>query len=144
MFFAGSFDPAYTMSIAALATQLQPTTNKRNAALIQRHMAETLGVPPERGLLRFVPVQEEHLACGGKTVAGEVEELERKGGWPGTVDEEEAGNAGGCSPLGVECEDGSFPLTGLKVTRTVSVQVAWPVELAVFREKAIDRSPWLT
>ncbi|KAK4146248.1 Tautomerase/MIF superfamily [Dichotomopilus funicola] len=117
MFFAGSFEPAYTMSVAALATQLQPTTNKRNAALIQRHMAETLGVPPERGLVRFVPVQEVHLACGGKTVAGEVEELERKGGWPGTVDEGECGNAGG-SPLGAECEDGSSPLMGLKPTRT--------------------------
>ncbi|KAH6624833.1 Tautomerase/MIF superfamily [Chaetomium sp. MPI-SDFR-AT-0129] len=125
MFFAGSFDPAYTMSVAALATQLQPTTNKRNAALIQRHMAETLGVSPERGLVRFVPVQEEHLASGGKTVAGEVEELERKGGWPGTVDEGEAGNVGG-SPLGAECEDGSFPLMGLKATRTQSLAALRP------------------
>jgi hypothetical protein len=71
IFFGGSLDPAYVMSVFAL-----PTTNKRNAALIQRHMEETLGVSPARGLLRFVPVQEEHLACNGKTMAGEIDELE--------------------------------------------------------------------
>jgi hypothetical protein len=76
IFFGGSLDPAYVMSVFALPSQLLPTTNKRNAALIQRHMEETLGVSPARGLLRFVPVQEEHLACNGKTMAGEIDELE--------------------------------------------------------------------
>ncbi|KAH6849760.1 Tautomerase/MIF superfamily [Chaetomium sp. MPI-CAGE-AT-0009] len=79
MFWGGSFDPAYVMSVAALPSQLQPTTNRRNAALIQRHMEETLGVRPGRGLLRFVPVPEECLVCDGRTVAGEVDELERGG-----------------------------------------------------------------
>jgi hypothetical protein len=82
MFFGGSFDPAYVMSVFALPSQLLPTTNKRNAALIQRHMEETLGVSPARGLLRFAPVQEEHLVCNGKTMAGEIDELER-GVWEG-------------------------------------------------------------
>jgi hypothetical protein len=49
MFWGGSFDPAYVMSVSALPSQLQPTTNRRNAALIQRHMEETLGVRPARG-----------------------------------------------------------------------------------------------
>lgn len=40
-------------------------------------MEEALGVPPARGLVRFVPVAERHLAVGGKTVAAEIEELER-------------------------------------------------------------------
>ncbi|KAK0711263.1 Tautomerase/MIF superfamily, partial [Lasiosphaeris hirsuta] len=77
MFFGGSFDAAYAMTIFALPSQLLPTTNKRNAALIQRHMEEGLGVPPSRGLLRFVPTEEEHLACNGKTMAGEINELEK-------------------------------------------------------------------
>ncbi|KAL2169675.1 hypothetical protein VTG60DRAFT_5814 [Thermothelomyces hinnuleus] len=69
------------MAVRALPSQLQPTTNKRNAALLQRHMEEALGVSPSRGVLRFVPIPEEHLACGGKTVAGEIEELEMAGGY---------------------------------------------------------------
>lgn len=77
MFFAGSFDAAYVMSVFALPSQLLPTTNKRNAALIQKHMHEATGVAPARGLLRFVPAQEEHLACNGRTMAGEIEELEK-------------------------------------------------------------------
>ncbi|KAK1750777.1 Tautomerase/MIF superfamily [Echria macrotheca] len=77
MFFGGSFDAAYIMSIFALPSQLQPTTNKRNAALIQKHMEEALGVMPERGLLRFVPTPEENTAHKGKTMAGEIDELER-------------------------------------------------------------------
>jgi len=77
MFFGGSFDAAYVMSIFALPSQLQPTTNKRNAALIQKHMEEALGVMPERGLLRFVPTLEENTAHNGKTMAGKIDELER-------------------------------------------------------------------
>ncbi|KAK4189590.1 Tautomerase/MIF superfamily [Podospora australis] len=77
MFFGGSFDPAYVMSIFALPSQLLPTTNKRNAALIQKHMEEAIGVLPARGFLRFVPTKEEHLACNGKTTAGEIDELEK-------------------------------------------------------------------
>ncbi|KAL2181607.1 Tautomerase/MIF superfamily [Thermothelomyces heterothallicus CBS 202.75] len=81
LLFGGSFDPAYAMAVRALPSQLQPTTNKRNAALLQRHMEEALGVAPSRGVLRFVPIPEEHLACGGKTVAGEIEEMEVGGGY---------------------------------------------------------------
>ncbi|KAK4252340.1 Tautomerase/MIF superfamily [Corynascus novoguineensis] len=80
MLFAGTLDPAYAMVVRALPSQLRPATNKRNAALLQRHMEDALGVPPHRGILRFVPVPEEHLACGGRTVAGEIEELERADG----------------------------------------------------------------
>lgn len=41
-------------------------------------MDEALGVPPNRGLIKFVPVAEENLATGGKTVAGEIEELAKE------------------------------------------------------------------
>ena len=66
------------MSITALQCQLQPVTNKRNAALLQRVMEEILGVYPERGLIRFMPIAEENLATNGKTVTGEIEELEKE------------------------------------------------------------------
>lgn len=74
MVFGGTFDPAYVISVHALPTQLQPTTNKRNAALIQKHLEEVLGVIPSRGFLRFIPTPEESTAQNGKTIAGEVEE----------------------------------------------------------------------
>ncbi|KAI0123855.1 Tautomerase/MIF superfamily [Xylariales sp. AK1849] len=77
MMFGGSFDPAYTLTIFALPTLVQPTMNKRNAALIQNHLSETLGVAPSRGYVRFVATAEEDVAIGGKTVAGEMDDLER-------------------------------------------------------------------
>lgn len=42
-------------------------------------MATTeLYVEPERGIIKFVPLAEENFATNGKTVAGEIEELERE------------------------------------------------------------------
>ncbi|KAA6406589.1 MAG: hypothetical protein FRX48_09644 [Lasallia pustulata] len=76
---ASSFDPAYHLTITALPSLLQPTTNKRNAALIQSFMAEAIGVEAGRGVLRFVAVREEDLATGGMTVAGEIEGLAAQG-----------------------------------------------------------------
>ncbi|KAG0652376.1 hypothetical protein D0Z07_1458 [Hyphodiscus hymeniophilus] len=79
LLFAGSFDPAYTMSITALQSQLQPVTNKRNAALLQKVMEDVLGVVPERGVIRFMPIAEANLATNGKTVAGEIGDLVKEG-----------------------------------------------------------------
>lgn len=74
----GSFEPTYVMTINALPTQLQPTTNKRNAALIQTFMAESIGVSPERGIIKFVPIAEESFAMNGMTILGDIERLERQ------------------------------------------------------------------
>lgn len=74
----GSFEPTYIITINALPTQLQPTTNKRNAALIQTFMAESIGVTPERGIVKFVPIAEEAFATNGMTMLGEIERLERQ------------------------------------------------------------------
>jgi len=63
------------MSVCALSTELGPATNKRNAALIQKHMEESLGVLPSRGVLRFIPLSEENIAINGKTVAGALENV---------------------------------------------------------------------
>lgn len=74
----GSFEPTYILEINALPVQLQPTTNKRNAALIQQFMCESVGVTPDRGIIKFVPIQEESLAMNGMTILGDIERLERK------------------------------------------------------------------
>lgn len=78
LLFAGSFEPAYILTISAIPSQVQPTMNKRNAALIQSFMAGILSVPPERGVLRFTPSPEENLATNGNTVHGEIERIERQ------------------------------------------------------------------
>lgn len=74
----GSFEPTYVLTISALPVQLQPTTNKRNAALIQQFMFESIGVSSERGIIKFMPIQEDCLATNGSTVLGEIEKLERQ------------------------------------------------------------------
>lgn len=75
LFFAGNFEAAYVMSIYALPSQLQPATNRRNAALIQEHVGQALDVEPARGFLRFVPFVEDQCAWKGKTIAAEIEDL---------------------------------------------------------------------
>ncbi|KAL7798645.1 hypothetical protein V8C43DRAFT_275933 [Trichoderma afarasin] len=67
-------DPAYTLTITALASEVQPATNKRNAAVLQKHLEAVLRVPPNRGMVRFIPVAEECLAWGSKTVVGRISE----------------------------------------------------------------------
>ncbi|PNP47166.1 hypothetical protein THARTR1_10671 [Trichoderma harzianum] len=74
LLFGGSLDPAYTLTITALASEVQPATNKRNAAVLQKHLEAVLRVPPARGMVRFIPVAEECLAWGSKTVAGRISE----------------------------------------------------------------------
>ncbi|KAE8449094.1 hypothetical protein EG329_008477 [Mollisiaceae sp. DMI_Dod_QoI] len=78
MLYGGNFDPAYTLTITALGSQLQPVTNKRNASLLAKHMEEGLGVGPKRGVIKFATIAEENLAVDGKTIAREIEELERE------------------------------------------------------------------
>ncbi|KAL8676659.1 MAG: hypothetical protein Q9186_006843 [Xanthomendoza sp. 1 TL-2023] len=78
LLYAGTFDSAYIMTITALPTQIQPTTNKRNAVMMQKFMAESLGVTPERGVVRFVGIAEEYLATNGNTVLGEIENMSKE------------------------------------------------------------------
>lgn len=73
----GSFDPAYSITITALPSQIQPTTNKRNAALTQAFMSEAIKVPAHRGVVKFVAIAEENFATNGQTVLGLVEILDK-------------------------------------------------------------------
>lgn len=75
---AGTFEPCYILTISTVPSQLQPTINKRNAALIQSFMADILSVPPERGIIKFVPVSEENYAVNGSTLLGSIERLEQQ------------------------------------------------------------------
>ncbi|KAH8685471.1 Tautomerase/MIF superfamily [Tricladium varicosporioides] len=72
LFFGGSFDPAYIMTLTAIPTQLQPATNRRNAYLLGKSLEEVLGITPNRGLFRFVPLGAENTALGGTTLAADV------------------------------------------------------------------------
>ncbi|KAL8906827.1 MAG: hypothetical protein Q9171_006107 [Xanthocarpia ochracea] len=78
LLFAGTFDSAYIMTITALPSQIQPTTNKRNTVMMQTFMADSLGVTPERGVVRFVGISEEYLATNGNTVLGDIENLSKE------------------------------------------------------------------
>ncbi|KAK5170733.1 hypothetical protein LTR04_004342 [Oleoguttula sp. CCFEE 6159] len=74
----GSFDPAYTLTITAIPSLLQPTTNKRNAALIQAFMTEILSVPADRGVVKFQHIAGENLATNGATLLGEIEKVDKQ------------------------------------------------------------------
>ncbi|EKG12501.1 Macrophage migration inhibitory factor [Macrophomina phaseolina MS6] len=74
----GSFEPAYILTITALSSQLQPVTNKRNAAMLQSFLREILGVPAARGIVKFQAIDEANLATDGRTVLGEIEREERR------------------------------------------------------------------
>lgn len=74
----GTFDPCYILSISTVPSQMGPTMNKRNAALIQSFMADILSVPPERGIVKFEPIPEENFAINGTTMLGEIERQEKQ------------------------------------------------------------------
>ncbi|KAI1002203.1 hypothetical protein K3495_g5999 [Podosphaera aphanis] len=75
--FGGNFDPAYILNVTAHPSQVLPVTNKRNAALLGKSMEDALGVSAERGVIKFMAISEDNLASNGRTVAGEIEELNK-------------------------------------------------------------------
>lgn len=72
IFFGGSSDPSYIMTVEALDSLVQAATNRRNVALLQQHMEQALGVAPARGYCRFVAIAEECSGWKGRTVASQV------------------------------------------------------------------------
>ncbi|TDZ27595.1 Macrophage migration inhibitory factor [Colletotrichum trifolii] len=75
MLFGGTFEPAYTMTVHALPVEVGITKNKRNTALLQKHLQEAIGVSPARGFLKFVEVPAENMAHNGKTTAALLVEM---------------------------------------------------------------------
>ena len=76
MLLGGNAEPAYHITISALAKEIAPTKNKRSTALLQAWILESLHIPVERGVIRFEAIAEENLAFNGKTVLQEIEEME--------------------------------------------------------------------
>lgn len=89
VFFAGTFEPAYILTLSAQVPYIQTSANQRNAYLLSMHLEEALGVPPTRGLIRFVAMLDENVALNGKTLVHALEEEAIGGGAMGVIDEEQ-------------------------------------------------------
>lgn len=75
--FGISYDPAYLVTVSALPCLIAPVTNLRNTVLIQAAIKDTLGIPGNRGVIKFESVAEENFATNGTTIKDEIEQLER-------------------------------------------------------------------
>jgi hypothetical protein len=80
MIMGGSFEGTYFVTITSVS-MISPTVNKRNAAVISDWMNKHLGVPPNRGYIRFVDPEFANFATGGFTVLDlmEKEDISRTG-----------------------------------------------------------------
>lgn len=80
MIMGGSFDGTYSATITSVS-MISPTVNKRNAAVISEWLNNHLGVPANRGYIRFVDTDFANFAVGGYTVLDlmEKEEVSRTG-----------------------------------------------------------------
>jgi hypothetical protein len=78
MVIGGSSEPAYTMTVTALAPEIAPTKNKRSAHLLQQFMQESLCISPNRGVVRYDAVPESNLATNGMTALQEMENMDRE------------------------------------------------------------------
>lgn len=76
----GTFEPCYILNLQTVPSQMGPSTNKRNASLVQSFMSDILSVPSERGIVTFTPIAEENLAIGGKTMLAEMEKASKQTG----------------------------------------------------------------
>lgn len=76
----GTFEPCYILHLQTVPSQMGPSTNKRNASLVQSFMSDILSVPAERGIVTFTPIAEENLAMGGKTMLAEMEKASKQSG----------------------------------------------------------------
>lgn len=76
-----SFDPAYKISITALASEIATTKNRRAAGLLQDYMAETVRIPASRGALFFYSIEEGNLIASGLSDQGNMgkNELDAEG-----------------------------------------------------------------
>lgn len=69
--------PAYLLTIYALPSLIAPVTNLRNTSLIQNALQDLLGIPPNLGVVIYIPVPEDNFATNGMTVRNEISRLER-------------------------------------------------------------------
>ncbi|KAK2749985.1 hypothetical protein FQN55_002703 [Onygenales sp. PD_40] len=77
LMFGSSYDPAYLATVSALPCSVAPITNLRHTVLIQAAIHDILGIPGNRGVLKFESMAEENFATNGATIKDEIEQLER-------------------------------------------------------------------
>lgn len=96
IFFAGTFEPAYIITVSALPSYILPAHNKRNTLVLTEHLEEALGVPQQRGFISFMPIPEENIACNGRIVAAALDEtLEDPAGYAmGVIQEDKTTSFG--------------------------------------------------
>jgi hypothetical protein len=69
-------EPAYLMTVSALPFVIAPITNIRNTVLIQTAVHDILHIPPNRGVIKYIPITDHNLATNGFTAKAEIERLE--------------------------------------------------------------------
>lgn len=69
----GTFDPAYMLTISAMPEYIQGPLNEHNTILIQRFMTDILSVPANRGIIRFVALQDDMIGTRGTTIRGHMQ-----------------------------------------------------------------------
>lgn len=80
--------------------------------MMQTFMADSLGVTPERGVIRFVGIAEEYLATNGNTVLGEIENLSKESSEDGANGAQRSGTVRrGRSRRSSKAEKLQIPLT---------------------------------
>ena len=70
--------PAWTLTISALDCQLDPQISRRYVGLISTSLNRWLNTDSNRGIIKFVPLNESNLGRGGITIGARIEELEEK------------------------------------------------------------------
>lgn len=76
----GSTEPAYLLNITALSTEIAATKNMRSASLIQNFLTQSLGIPKERGVIKFLAINDQDLATNGMTITQEIDKQEQEYG----------------------------------------------------------------
>ncbi|KAM5475386.1 hypothetical protein MauCBS54593_001074 [Microsporum audouinii] len=68
--------PAYLITVTALAAALTPLCNYRYTTNIQRQILEELGIPPGRGMVKLQPMAEDNLGIDGITYGQKIRAME--------------------------------------------------------------------
>ena len=73
MLFGGNWSPAYHMTVSAVKNLITADKNKYNTSLFQAFFDEELSCPADRGVIKFLGIEEENLATNGTTLKEEIE-----------------------------------------------------------------------
>lgn len=72
----GSTEPAYLITITALAGEIAAVKNMRATAMVQDFLSDSLKILPIRGILRFHAIKEEDLGTDSTTMRAAIEKIE--------------------------------------------------------------------